>query len=169
MKFAVAALVTIGVAAMMPRALAAQRPALDSVQITRPQPSTRTAAIVTATMTQIEYENVSFNVAFQGFQAHRTIPFGPRECPAGVARVQAPAVVFKCGWMQQGDTAILRLALEGTFDASRIRIQLAPGALTTPQAPGLYAVTLSGWSFPDVRGCVRIGRDSLMRGDVSNC
>ncbi|MDP1879020.1 MAG: hypothetical protein Q8M17_15835 [Actinomycetota bacterium] len=164
-----AALVSTCALAAGPAALAAQAPPeLESVQLGRARTSEPTGATVTASMDQAEYADISFNVAFQGFQGNDTFDFRPGRCPASLVRVSAPARVFKCGWEQRDGRVILRLALEGTFDDGTITVRLAPGSMTSPAEPGRYAVTLSGWSFPDVVGSVRV-LDCGPRGDVTGC
>ncbi|MDO8308415.1 MAG: hypothetical protein Q7V58_08675 [Actinomycetota bacterium] len=165
----IAALVSAGALAAGPVALAAQAPPeLESVQLGRAGTSERTGATVTATMDQVEYADISFNVAFQGFQGHDTFDFRPGRCPVSLVRVSAPARVFKCGWEQRDHRVILRLALEGTFDEGTITVRLAPGSMTSPAEPGRYDVTVSGWSFPDVAGSVLV-LDCGPRGDVTAC
>lgn len=164
-----AALVSLGVLATGPAALAAQAPPeLESVQLGTAGTSVGTGATVVATMSQLEYADISFNVAFDGFQGHDTFDFRPGRCPASLVRVSAPARVFKCGWEQRGDRVILRLALEGIFAEGAIIVALAPGSMTSPNEPGRYDVTLSGWSFRDVGGSVRV-LDCGPRGDVTGC
>lgn len=157
-----------------PAASAQPEPDFASVSLDHNGSGTLTGARVVASMQQWEYADISFNVAFEGFTANRTFPFREGTCPSWLGDVDAPATVFKCGWRQDGDTAILRMALRGTFDRSRIVVTLAGKALVTPAEPGTYAVRLTGWSFDDVTrdvrivpgSCVTAVRGMSPRGDV---
>lgn len=145
-------------------------PDVTSTSLTSPYAEAGTGASVIASMKQWEYADISYNVSFEGFTALGTFPFGRGSCPASLVTVSATAKVFKCGWVQRGSSATLRLALRGTFDRSRISVTLADGAMTAPHRPGVYAVTVSGWSFDDVVGSVRVcPAQGGSRGDVAAC
>ena len=145
-----------GMLAVAGPAVAQASPDLVRVSVTPGRAGDYSGASVSLAMRQQQYADISVNVGFEGFTAVEPFAFAPGSCPGGLVVVDAPVEVFKCGWVQDGDTARLRMALRGTFDRSRITVTFAQDAMITPARPGTYAVQVSGWSFDDVEGRVTV-------------
>lgn len=130
-----------------------------SVKVSPAKAGKKAKAVVKAIVTQEEYANISFDVTLSGFQARRTFPYAEvsgGKCPSKLIRVSALATVIQCGWKQEGDDAVLNVALEGTFPRSDVRVRIFKGALRAPATSGEYTVTVSSWAFDSVPVDVRI-------------
>ena len=168
----VAAMVVLATLAFTSPAMAQPSPDLLTVRIGDPRGGELTGASVSAVMAQQEYADISFNVEFEGFTAQGPFPFAEGRCPSRLVRVDAPAEVFKCGWIQEASGAKLSLALRGTFDRSTISVTLAPNAMVAPREPGRYRVSVTGWSFDEVTRRVLVvpgpcSSGPAVRGDVA--
>jgi hypothetical protein len=127
-----------------------------NVRLSSSASDARSSALVTATLEQTKYADISIDVSFTGFMAMKTFAYRPGACPTDVIRLNIPAEVTECGWEQEGKTAKLRMAVKGTFPAASIGIRVTRGALMTPKKPGKYAVEVSSWAFAPVKATATI-------------
>lgn len=123
---------------------------VKAVRLSAPYAHAPTDVVVVARLTQTTYENISLDIALHGFRAHHVFAYGEGECPTSVAVVDAPLTVFECGWQEENGVAKLRLALEGTMPAGKVKVRIKSGAVTAPAKAGAYRVTMSSWAFDRV-------------------
>jgi hypothetical protein len=134
---------------------------VKAVRLSAPYANAPTDVVVVAKLTQTSYENISLDIALHGFRARQVFAYGEGACPASVAVVDAPLTVFECGWQEEGGIAKLRLALEGTMPAGKVKVRIKAGAVTAPAKAGTYRATVSSWAFDKVITKVAIASGPL--------
>lgn len=142
---------TAGIAVATPATAAVEVIGKPTAKLSAPYAGANTDAVITVTLTQTSYADISLNVALSGFRAERTFAYGKGACPSSVARIVLPAKVSvkECGWEQEGESATLRLALAGTMTEGAVKVRIKSGALRAPAVSGAYGIFLTSWAFDE--------------------
>jgi len=144
-------LLAITLAAAPPASAAVEMLGSPTASLSAPYAGASTDAVIKTRLTQTSYADISLDIALSGFRAGRTFAYGKGACPASVARITLPAkvTVTECGWQQEGEDAVLRLALKGTMTKGTVKVRIMSGALTAPAASGTYGIFLTSWAFDE--------------------
>lgn len=141
----------------MPAAHAAVDVKIDKVTVAPAKSGAKSAnVIVTSTVSQEDYADISYDVTLSGFTAKNTFAYRDGECPTKVVQYSGPGTVFQCGWVQQGKDAVLNVSIRGTFPSSTVRVKINQKAVMTPKKAGNYSVSVSSWAFSPVKTSVKI-------------
>ena len=142
--------------AFAPPAAAKVTMGAPTVRLTAPYAKSPTEVVVVAKVTQTSYNDISLDIALEGFQAKQAFDYAKGACPTSVIVVDTPLTVLECGWQQEGTRATLRLALGGTLSSGTVKVRTKSRAVTAPVKAGMYPVSLSSWAFPTVKTQVSI-------------
>ncbi|TEX51039.1 MAG: hypothetical protein B7C55_07480 [Actinomycetales bacterium mxb001] len=144
-------LLAVAVTMAPPASAAVEVLGAPTASLSAPYAGASTDAVIKTRLTQTSYADISLDISLSGFRAERTFAYGKGACPSSVARVTLPAkvTVAECGWTQEGEDAVLRLALKGTMTKGNVKVRIMSGALTAPAVSGTYGIFLSSWAFDE--------------------